>query len=435
MGNIEFKISGNSTPFSAKLWNSNCSAIVQEKVVEYSGTCVMFSELVGSTCYHVNVVDNIGSSISSGYVTPIALTPPTLPIKSTTLLGSVSCTGIPNYSQQIISPKCVSFSPSLVNHECVDLHLTLCTYNTSCTLNSISVICNGLLRTSSTNQNGQTTSIINIKAGDNVCYGISSISQYKSGDVLTDINGCSVVRVDVCGCSQLSLTSVLGYGIDATLGSITTQKTELNYPANSTFQEIFVADKYDVIIAATGVVLNQAEVLITALPYGWEIDTISEQWIDVRFLSSSSGTNPIQIIGVRNFLSEVRIGYVILRQLQFGITLRIDVTQLGDPRGPVQAALLSTDVTQLNYTYNQTTNQTVIVTSTLYGWGVFSISESYIIATPMGGTVGTTLFNLRFSGSNIGLAERSATVTLRQLTTNQTVVITLIQGTNFVPFS
>lgn len=234
MGDIKFKICGDETPFNVKLLNSSCSTVLQQKTVEYSGTCVVFSELAGNTCYNVCIEDNINCGSISGFVTPSPLTPPAPPEKTINLLGSVVSECGSSISKQVVSPKCVEITPPLIAGDCVDLNFNLITCNILNTLNSVSISCNNTLVKTLTNfVSGSQNYSLNMKYGDTVCYGISSVSNLPSHSVLYPIGGGDpVIVVDVCGCARLTLTSANGCNFDACLGT-TSLETKIDYDAPS----------------------------------------------------------------------------------------------------------------------------------------------------------------------------------------------------------
>ena len=75
MSDIRFKISGNTSPFIAQLYQNN--SIVSQKAVEYSGSsynsCGIFYGLYPSTAYVLKIVDNIGNITCTGFTTPLQI--------------------------------------------------------------------------------------------------------------------------------------------------------------------------------------------------------------------------------------------------------------------------------------------------------------------------------------------------------------------------
>ena len=75
MSDFRFKISGNSTPFLAELYNATTNSKVASQVVEYSGicddiipnnyTCVIFGGLSDDVSYYAKITDNIGNTTQS----------------------------------------------------------------------------------------------------------------------------------------------------------------------------------------------------------------------------------------------------------------------------------------------------------------------------------------------------------------------------------
>jgi len=217
MADISFKISGSSQPFLAQLWNNDCSLLIQQKPIEYSGTCVVFGGLNGNTTYNLNVIDNISLSVSHTFNTLTQLIPPILPIKFVSLLGTLTCPD--SYTRQITSPKYVCVNPPLTNGESVDLKFNIQTVNTSNTINSIDLYCNGNILSPSYINCGSTTKLINMKYGDTICYNISSYCS-SSGNI--------------CGHSILELTGVTGYGFSACTDSNYCKSTNLSVPTTTT---------------------------------------------------------------------------------------------------------------------------------------------------------------------------------------------------------
>jgi len=224
MADISFKISGSSQPFLAQLWNNDCSLLIQQKPIEYSGTCVVFGGLNGNTTYNLNVIDNISLSVSHTFNTLTQLIPPILPIKFVSLLGTLTCPD--SYTRQITSPKYVCVNPPLTNGESVDLKFNIQTVNTSNTINSIDLYCNGNILSPSYINCGSTTKLINMKYGDTICYNISSYCS-SSGNI--------------CGHSILELTGVTGYGFSACTDSNYCKSTNLSVPTTTTTTTIFSA--------------------------------------------------------------------------------------------------------------------------------------------------------------------------------------------------
>lgn len=217
MADISFKINGSSQPFLAQLWNGDCSSLIQQKPVEYSGTCVIFGGLNGNTTYKLNIIDNISSSITSTFNTPSELIAPVLTTKYVSLLGTL--TTIDQYNKQITSPKYVCVNPPLSNGESVDLNFNIQTVNSSNTINTIDLFCNGNLLSSSYINSGINTKLINMKYGDSICYNMSSICS-SSGNI--------------CGHSILELTGVTGYGFSACTDSNYCKSTALSIPTTTT---------------------------------------------------------------------------------------------------------------------------------------------------------------------------------------------------------
>ena len=90
MSDIRFKICGSNNVFVAKLYDSTCTTIIQQKSIDYSGTCVIFPNLTPSTCYNIKVTDDIGNSDWDSYTTPVNPSTTTAPNKSLSLQGTAS---------------------------------------------------------------------------------------------------------------------------------------------------------------------------------------------------------------------------------------------------------------------------------------------------------------------------------------------------------
>jgi hypothetical protein len=217
MADIRFKISGNTNPFFAELWNSTCTTLVQEKAIDYSGTCVIFGGLNGNTSYNLNLSDRVNCSISKTFSTPASLTPIVLPIKNINLLGTLD---VPSLNvQQIISPKYVEITPALNSDQCVDLCFNVETCNISNTVNAITLYCNNIALSPAYSNCGSNFKCINMKYGDSVCY-----------DITTYCNGSG----NICGNATLNLTGVTGYGFSATTSGCVCQSTNLSVTTTTT---------------------------------------------------------------------------------------------------------------------------------------------------------------------------------------------------------
>lgn len=217
MADISFKISGSSKPFLAQLWNTDCTSLIQQKPVEYSGNTIIFGGLEGNTTYNLNISDNICSSVNYIFNTLPNLTPPSLTVKYVSLLGTISYPS--EFSRQITTPKYVLIDPPLINGESVDLNFGIDTINTSNTSNNINLYCNGSLLSPSYINCGTTTKLINMKYGDTICYDMSTICTS---------NG------NLCGHSILELMSVVGYGFSACTSSEYYKSTSLSITTTTT---------------------------------------------------------------------------------------------------------------------------------------------------------------------------------------------------------
>jgi hypothetical protein len=191
MGDIKFKIDGNSVPFVAELYTNG--TLSQKKIVEYSGTTVILGQLCGSTCYCMTITDNVGNIFSTGFTTCVALTPPELPVKTICLAGTSTC---PTSTVNIITPtKCVCIYPSLSSGQVINnLHFCIDTCNISNTQNSVTIYRNNVCVTGFLNCGTTTYSLSNVTSSDSICYDMST----------TCIAGSTG---DICGCSKLIVTA------------------------------------------------------------------------------------------------------------------------------------------------------------------------------------------------------------------------------------
>jgi hypothetical protein len=273
MADIRFKISGNTNPFIAKLWNSGCTALLQQKSIDYSGTCVIFGGLDANTYYNVSINDKIDTIYSKQFLTPAPITPSILPTKYVCLIGTLYNSS--DYVQQISSPKELFISPILSTGECVDVKLRINTTNYSNTQNSITLYCGGVALSPVYSNSGQQYKTINIKPNDSICY---TMTTYATSSPGVQFSGTS--NIEIIGTTGHNITSL----ISSTYYSKSTCLSISNTGSISANQTIFVLSPSSISYSLP--------IIITSTQM-WEIDvTTVPSWINYAFVDGNSGDSP-----------------------------------------------------------------------------------------------------------------------------------------------
>lgn len=130
MSDFRFKISGDSSPFLAELYNAATCSLVSSQVVEYSGlstsycnhTCVIFDGLNENTCYYAKIIDNIGN-IAYSCTGSTPTNPVVIPIEiDVNLLGT--CCSPATCVCVLDEPKYICITPAPTGSQCIDITLS-----------------------------------------------------------------------------------------------------------------------------------------------------------------------------------------------------------------------------------------------------------------------------------------------------------------------
>lgn len=210
MADVRFKISGDTPSFVAKLYdNSARSVVLQQKFVDYSGTCVTFGNLPSTSMYYyVKVCDaigNIATGITCTSGTVIGTT--TLATKSISMGGTaIYDPDYPSYcylGHENGNTNKINVNPPLISGESVDLTFTVCMENQSeapvptTMYNEVSIYCkpagintySRFYHCCTSAYNTTNTVIKNLKYNDSICYEIMSAD--NTGSPGTEVGGYS----------------------------------------------------------------------------------------------------------------------------------------------------------------------------------------------------------------------------------------------------
>ena len=218
MSDFRFKISGDSSPFLAELYNATTCSKIASQIVEHSGntsipnnyTCVIFDGLIEESSYYVKVIDNVGNTtIGNTCCTPTnpVIQPTDI---SVNLLGT--CTyvnsGPDESTYALTAPKCIDISPTPQGNQSITIPLTTITCSSTdggysavdifkCTSSSC------YNRIAFVDGNETCNKSVTICEGDAICY-----------NVYTNIN--TIITGDKYACGQLKFNSnnvtASGYG-------------------------------------------------------------------------------------------------------------------------------------------------------------------------------------------------------------------------------
>jgi len=357
MADIRFKISGDTEPFSVKLWNSSCSSIVQEKVVEYPDTCVILGGLQPITTYHVNVTDNINFNISESYTTPTALIPLLPPEKNFYLEGTVY--NPDEYTAFLTGDKRLLIEPPLGVGEMVDLTFNVFTCdNINITDDNVQLYRNNMAIPikSFIDSGSENYTINNVTSIDNICYTLSSICH----------NGATG---DIIGCSTLNLTGVNSVGsasISPNIGSPSTQKVAIS-ATNNVFTltpiEFNFPKEGDSIIAK----MNSTESWYYENPVEGKV--IFPLGFFVSPISGGAGLTDITVTATENF-GITRSGQLnfIQNDTNGDFIITASLNQTGAP------AAITVNPPNIFFGSGELTKN-VLVTSSPYGWEIADIEN------------------------------------------------------------
>jgi len=235
MGDLKFKIGGNFEPFIAQICLNGCNTVLQQKIIEHSGStccsCNIFGGLFPNTTYSLSVRDNIGNSISTGFTTPVTVGTTTLATKT------INLAGVPNSpagSNNCCVTDCLNISPALSMGECVNLCFNSCTLGDSNNglYSNVSVSCkaNGTNNWISVkydiNNNFQTIPQITLCEGDLLRYSISTS--------FSSCCTCCSTPTATSGCSVLTLFCAIPFGFNETILNNTLKTNESNVPTTTT---------------------------------------------------------------------------------------------------------------------------------------------------------------------------------------------------------
>jgi hypothetical protein len=216
MADIRFQISGDSAPFTAKLYLAGSGTVLQQMAIDNSGitTCCVcankfpvniFNDLNGNTCYCVVIRDSIGHTASFACTTPAAPAPLVLPTKNLTLTGQPSAPPMTTY--YCVATGVISISPALSSGQCVGVCLTACTRGGgTCGVNSnVTISCHQdgtpsgtwVVKNTYNNLNAISATNIPLCCGDALCYSMS-------------VSCCAGCTGNLCGCAKLAIKSVTG---------------------------------------------------------------------------------------------------------------------------------------------------------------------------------------------------------------------------------
>ncbi len=270
MSDIRFKICGSNNIFVAKLYDSTCTTVVQEKSVDYSGTCVIFPNLTPNTCYNIKVTDDIGNSDWDSYTTPVNPSTTTAPNKSLSLQGTASS---PTPYNCVLNNKIV-ISPALSVGQCVTLYFCALTIGgTACNAHgSVSISCRNGVNPYTLKYNYTDCGVpVNVPAitlcyGDDLCYNLTS----------TCIAGSTG---NVCGCATLCLKTATPTGFNITSCGVSNLTTNVSYTTTTTTTTTTLAPPVTVYLGSVGnIVINPT----TGLP----IDPLDTVWKCAKLCTS-----------------------------------------------------------------------------------------------------------------------------------------------------
>jgi len=218
MSDFRFKISGDSGPFLAELYDAITCSKITSKIIEYSGlstpdkenyTCVIFNGLYEETNYYAKVIDNIGNTALS-----ITGQTPTNPIVIPTEIN-INLLGTyyePPQTLETIctlrSPKYIEITPAPIGNQCVTVNLSAVTCSSSSYSDAYIELYKKCTESGSYTSictiTNNTTNVdpIQIGEGDGVCY-----------DLYTKLED-NITSADKYACAELQLfnTTASGYG-------------------------------------------------------------------------------------------------------------------------------------------------------------------------------------------------------------------------------
>jgi hypothetical protein len=223
MSSIQYKICGNKPPFLAQVWNCTETTIIQQKGVDFSGTCVVFNGLSPSTWHCVKTIDNIGKVIGFSCCTCAAIIPKVLVSKTLSLYGTVSNIST---SSTIVGTRTLNINPVLVASDDYSVKFNIITCDKGNTSNLVRLYCNGTaLSPYYLNTNNTCSRTLSLNYGDTLTYDMATTLTNTSTTVGC---GCAILQI-VSGASSAfqPVVSTTAYckKTSLTLASTTTTTT------------------------------------------------------------------------------------------------------------------------------------------------------------------------------------------------------------------
>lgn len=348
MSDIRFKISGDSTPFLAELYEGtiDSGSLIKSQIIEYSGitdvcnnhTCVIFDGLSQETNYEVKITDNIMNTFCANFQTLSnpEVTDPEPTELNINLLGNVSQRLSLTTDEKFVSDsKYVDITPTLKGDECIKLNFTAVEIEDPSISNNgitsdvfIYKRCGSSGNYNEINYDNDTPFSINMGEGDSICY-----------DLYTKIEKNE--DLEQTACAKLVLNDVqevsgFDYGINSDIendrfdiiienGTTTTTTTSTTTITTTTTTE---EPTYEISASPSNTQFGgfnaHCDVTINTNGYDYNIGD-SNAWISTQKLSPT--TLRIQ---VPDYDGEDRLGSVtVLHSEDDDVTATIGVLQLG----------------------------------------------------------------------------------------------------------